>query len=75
MNRSLVVDVDGGDFLKITYVMACSVQHIHANGVLHRDIALRNFVLSRDGMPVLIDFGLSRGVRLISEGRGLSSVG
>eukprot|EP00479_Gromia_sphaerica_P014217 TRINITY_DN8334_c0_g1_i1.p1 TRINITY_DN8334_c0_g1~~TRINITY_DN8334_c0_g1_i1.p1 ORF type:complete len:221 (+),score=29.24 TRINITY_DN8334_c0_g1_i1:47-664(+) len=40
--------------------MSKSIQHLHENLVLHRDIALRNFVLSADMEPVLIDFGLAR---------------
>ena len=49
--------------LKFAHAMATAIGHIHDNGVLHRDIAPRNFVLSDGGLPVLIDFGLSRMVR------------
>jgi len=40
--------------------MAEAVHHLHRNHVIHRDIALRNFVVSRKNKPVLIDFGLAR---------------
>eukprot|EP00479_Gromia_sphaerica_P008336 TRINITY_DN311_c0_g1_i4.p2 TRINITY_DN311_c0_g1~~TRINITY_DN311_c0_g1_i4.p2 ORF type:complete len:159 (-),score=47.35 TRINITY_DN311_c0_g1_i4:532-945(-) len=40
--------------------MASALEHIQAHGMIHRDIACRNFVLS-SGLDtvVLIDFGLS----------------
>ncbi|MCO5171296.1 MAG: protein kinase [Planctomycetes bacterium] len=40
--------------------LARAVAHIHAAGVLHRDIKPHNVLLARDGRPVLVDFGLAR---------------
>eukprot|EP00908_Phaeocystis_cordata_P000184 Transcript_10191.p1 GENE.Transcript_10191~~Transcript_10191.p1 ORF type:complete len:662 (+),score=133.75 Transcript_10191:110-2095(+) len=39
--------------------IAAGVQHLHANGVVHRDIKTLNIVL-RDGVPKLCDLGISR---------------
>lgn len=46
--------------------MAEAVRHLHKNCVLHKDIALRNFVLSQSdekdtiGDVIVIDMGLAR---------------
>ncbi|WP_224250226.1 serine/threonine protein kinase [Hyalangium gracile] len=34
-----------------------ALEHMHARGVLHRDLSLRNIMVTKDGEPVLIDFG------------------
>ena len=45
--------------------IAASVQHCHANGIIHRDIKLENFLVdydlsSKDLIVKLTDFGLAR---------------
>lgn len=40
------------------------VPHLHRHSVIHRDLALRNFVLSDE--TVLIDFGLAQNITAIS---------
>lgn len=50
----------------MAFVMTTAIAHLHSHGVLHRDIALRNFVLSSNGLPILIDFGLARQVRVFT---------
>lgn len=45
--------------IRLATQMARAIEHLHSHGVIHKDVALRNFVLSADGAPVLIDFGLS----------------
>ena len=37
-----------------------AVQHVHAAGILHRDISPDNVLLRSDDVPVLIDFGAAR---------------
>ena len=37
-----------------------ALEHLHAAGVLHRDIAPDNIYIRNDGSPVLLDFGAAR---------------
>ncbi|HEX8702653.1 MAG TPA: protein kinase [Myxococcaceae bacterium] len=34
-----------------------ALDHLHARGVFHRDLSLRNIMVSKEGEPVIIDFG------------------
>ncbi|WP_225410284.1 serine/threonine protein kinase [Stigmatella hybrida] len=34
-----------------------ALEHMHAKKVLHRDLSLRNIMVTQDGEPVIIDFG------------------
>ncbi|WP_093518413.1 serine/threonine protein kinase [Stigmatella erecta] len=34
-----------------------ALEHLHGRGVLHRDLSLRNIMVSQEGEPVIIDFG------------------
>ncbi|MDC0709352.1 serine/threonine-protein kinase [Stigmatella sp. ncwal1] len=34
-----------------------ALEHLHGRGVFHRDLSLRNIMVSQDGEPVIIDFG------------------
>ena len=40
--------------------IASAIDYAHSRGVLHRDIKPPNILLTRDGRPVLNDFGLAR---------------
>ncbi len=62
------------------HTMLDAVGHVHAQGLLHRDISPDNMILDRaKGQPVLIDFGASRkevtrksralsGLRVVKDG-------
>ena len=40
--------------------VACGLAHMHARGLIHRDMALRNILLNADGRAVIGDLGLCR---------------
>ena len=39
---------------------SCGLLHLHSEGIIHRDIATRNMLVSSDLTIVVTDFGLSR---------------
>uniref|UniRef100_A0A183CHU1 Protein kinase domain-containing protein n=1 Tax=Globodera pallida TaxID=36090 RepID=A0A183CHU1_GLOPA len=44
--------------------MACALQHVHAAGVIYRDLKLENILLDEQGHVKLTDFGLSKAFEL-----------
>jgi serine/threonine-protein kinase len=52
---------------ELVMIVAQSVAHAHAHGVVHRDLKPSNVLLDLDGRPKLADFGLAR--ELHGDGR------
>ncbi|HET7434130.1 MAG TPA: serine/threonine-protein kinase [Thermoanaerobaculia bacterium] len=50
--------------LRLFLTLCDAVQHAHRNLVIHRDIKPANVLITRDGVPKLLDFGIAK---LISE--------
>lgn len=48
------------DFYDIIWDIATGLEYMHKNGIVHRDVALRNCLQGSDGRVVLSDFGTSR---------------
>jgi predicted ATPase/signal transduction histidine kinase len=54
--------VPTGDLIAVAVRLARAVAEMHRRGVIHRDIAPANIVISRDGSPCLVDFALATSV-------------
>ncbi|KAL6054708.1 Tyrosine-protein kinase transmembrane receptor ror2, variant 2 [Balamuthia mandrillaris] len=48
------------DIIKIVRDAACGILHLHSEGIIHRDIAARNVLVSQHNVGMISDFGLSR---------------
>ena len=45
--------------LELIRAICQAVQHAHQNGVIHRDIKSSNILITEDGQPHIVDFGLA----------------
>ena len=48
--------------------LADGLAHAHARGILHRDIKPANVLLTDDGQPMLLDFGIAEDLKLRAGG-------
>lgn len=47
------------DALAVAGTVAAALNHVHARGILHRDVKPANVMVARDGRVVLTDFGIA----------------
>ena len=48
--------------IALTSALLEALNHAHAAGILHRDIKPENIIVTPDGAPKLLDFGLAKGL-------------
>jgi len=65
------------DEQKIRFVrgIALGMKHLHEHNIVHRDLAARNILLTGSGDSKISDFGMSRIVARMGEGRTKSDIG
>jgi serine/threonine protein kinase len=51
--------MDYEDVIRITEGICQALDYVHQKGVIHRDLKPSNILLSKDGRPILSDFGLA----------------
>jgi hypothetical protein len=63
-------DLSPDELLQIAYDAACGVMHLHANKIVHRDIAARNVLLAgkKDLVAKVSDFGMARNLDSVYSG-------
>ena len=52
--------IPADEAIRITISLCDALSHAHGKGIIHRDIKPSNLLLSREGVPKLVDFGLAR---------------
>jgi serine/threonine-protein kinase len=58
--------------ISIATQLADALHHAHQRGLIHRDVKPNNILMSRDGRPLLTDFGIAKALH---ESTGLTRTG
>ncbi|HEY7995745.1 MAG TPA: protein kinase, partial [Steroidobacteraceae bacterium] len=69
-----VLQAQKSDRVRVAAAAACSFPD-HPQGLVHRDIALRNVLLRKSGEAVVADLGLARAVGAGPAGRNVTHEG
>jgi tetratricopeptide (TPR) repeat protein/predicted Ser/Thr protein kinase len=62
-------DLTHRQIFELMKTISQAVQHAHQNGVIHRDLKPSNIIVTDDGRPFIVDFGLAKG--LLEDDRNL----
>ena len=57
------------DILRLMQKVCSAVGHAHARGIIHRDLKPGNVLVTRQGDPKIVDFGLAKSLMSLDEGR------
>lgn len=55
-----VHNLNAREILELMYRVADAVRHAHGLGIIHRDLKPSNILVSEDGQPHVVDFGLAK---------------
>lgn len=64
--------IDEADAKIFASQLLLAIEHVHAHGVVHRDIKLENILVADDGTLKLTDFGFATHVDTMSHANGMS---
>jgi RIO-like serine/threonine protein kinase len=65
--------LDSDALTKFARGIAAGMAHLSTEGIIHRDLAVRNVLISKDGAPKVADFGMSRRVESGGSGQTVRS--
>ncbi len=60
--------------VEIVQTVCLAVHHAHEHGIIHRDLKPANIMVTSDGRPVVMDFGLAKDVSSEASFRSMSGV-